>query len=173
MSKHRLGRQAAASVALLLLAAGCGGDDGEKASTPAPAPTTAAAAAQPVQCATTDISSAANKPEYTLTAALTIEGPTSLKAGANGITVKVSGGQHEFKILKGNVVSQPRKANQAIDEAKLTAGALLFKANPSAAGQSCTGLVTLPAGAYTFVCNVEAGGNSHAGRGQIIDVTVA
>lgn len=135
--------------------------------------TTAAATGTPVQCGTTDISSAANKAEYTLTGALKIEGPTALKAGANGITVKVSGGQHELKILKGNVASQPRKANNAVDESKLAAGAMVFKSNVSGTGPGCTGLVTLPAGAYTFVCNVEQGPNSHAGGGQIIDVTVA
>lgn len=192
MSSRIAHRVAAGSAVLLLLAAGCGGDDGDATPTttqaPAAAPTTAGAttttraaattapattASGPVQCDKVDIASAANKAEYNLTTAFKVDGPNTLKAGANGITVKVVGGQHELKILKGTVASQPRKANNAIDEARLAAGALVFKANPGAGGSSCTGLVTLTAGDYSFVCNIEFGNTSHAANGQVLDVKVS
>jgi uncharacterized cupredoxin-like copper-binding protein len=97
-----------------------------------------------------------------------------LKAGS--LTFAVRNGEndsdHEFVVMKGKFAELPKAANGAVDETKLTAGALIGRTALIAPGDSTTATYNLDPGNYVLLCNVSVGPNSHARDGQRLDVTV-
>ena len=104
-----------------------------------------------------------------------VEGPATLKAGKVSLTVTNNGSfPHQFKVIKGKYADLPKGADGgSIAEDKLPAGALVGQLDKFEGGQTMTLALDLPAGDYVFLCNLGAGPNSHAGKGQHTDVTVA
>lgn len=99
----------------------------------------------------------------------------AIKAGDVAITIKnTASADHELLIIKGDsFASLPKKSNGAVDEAALPAGSIIGQAFGVRGNKSCLASVTLPAGKYVFMCNINSGPNSHAAKGQKLDVTVA
>lgn len=149
--------------------------------TAAATPTTTAAAATTTAAASTAaVCAKATAPAAGATAVdvslieWEVKMPTTLKAGDVAINLKnAANGDHELVIIKGDFASLPKQANGAVDEKALPAGALVQPEIGLRGNQSCTLGVNLPAGKYTFLCNISSGPNSHAAKGQKIDVTVA
>lgn len=104
-----------------------------------------------------------------------VEGPATLKAGKVSLTITNNGSfPHQFKVIKGKYADLPKGADGgSIAEDKLPAGALVGQLDKFEGGQTMTLALDLPAGDYVFLCNLGAGPNSHAGKGQHTDVTVA
>lgn len=103
-----------------------------------------------------------------------IEGPAQLKAGTVSMSVtNPSTNRHEFKIIKGVYAELPKTSNGAVDEEKLTSGAIVGKLDALTGGETKSLSVDLAPGKYLFVCNISFGPASHAERGQVLDVTVA
>ncbi len=104
-----------------------------------------------------------------------IEGPATLKAGKVSLTVTNNGSfPHQFEVIKGKYADLPKGADGgSIAEDKLPAGALVGQLDKFEGGQTMTLALDLPAGDYVFLCRLGAGPNSHAGKGQHTDVTVA
>ena len=131
---------------------------------PAAAETTVAGAAAPAAVGTA----------YTMKE-WAVEGPATLKAGKVSLTITNNGNfPHQFKVIKGKYADLPKGADGgSIAEDKLPAGALVGQLDKFEGGQTMTLALDLPAGDYVFLCNLGAGPNSHAGKGQHTDVTVA
>ncbi len=181
-----------------LVLAACGGssDDAADGATVTPAlPVTVAAVATdaPIVAPVTD--PAATVPEATVAVpaeTATPSGPATgnavsvqlaewsivtagaVPAGAVDFTVTNSGDfPHELVIFSGTSYADlPQKASGAIDDAAAGA-ALVGETERLDPGTTATLSVELAAGHYVFICNIEGGGGSHAGRGQILEVDVA
>jgi hypothetical protein len=136
-------------------------------------PATTKAASSSAAPTTAPASAAASKVEVTLKE-WSIEAPATIKAGAVEFLVKNAGtANHELDIIKGDsYAALPKSDSGAVLEDKLPAGALVPVVGRFAANTSATGTVTLSPGKYVLVCNIAFGANSHAGKGQRLDVTV-
>lgn len=100
-----------------------------------------------------------------------IEGPATLTAGKVDLAVTNNGSfPHQFKVFKGTYETAPKGPNGEILEDQMAPVAALEKFGP---GESQNVSVDLTAGSYFFACNLGAGPNSHAGKGQHANVTVA
>ena len=140
----------------------------------APADTTAASETT-VAGSTAETTVAGAAPAATATAyglkEWAVEGPATLTAGKVELAVTNNGSfPHEFIVFKGTYETAPKGPNGEILEDQLPGLAEIGKFGP---GETKTLSVDLPAGAYFFSCNLGAGPNSHAAKGQHIDVTVA
>ncbi|MFN0092572.1 MAG: hypothetical protein ACKVWR_20255 [Acidimicrobiales bacterium] len=156
----------------------CSSDEDETA-----ASTTAKAAATTAAAAATTTSAAA---AATTTAAPAAQGAAvevtlsewkveagAIKAGAVTINAKNAGQfPHELAVYKGTFASLPKAANGAVDDA-VAGAALVGRIDRFPAGSSATAAFTMPAGQYALLCNLVGAGQSHAARGQNLDVTVA
>ena len=78
-----------------------------------------------------------------------------------------------FVFVAGALADLPKPSNGAVDETKLTAGALMGRTEKIAGGGSANVTFDLPAGAYVLLCNISNGPTSHANAGQRLDVTAA
>lgn len=137
------------------------------------ATTAAATATTAASTPTTTTAGTAGKIAYAVKE-WAIEGPAQLKAGTVSMSVtNPSTNRHEFKIIKGVYAELPKTSNGAVDEEKLTSGAIVGKLDALTAGETKSLSVDLAPGKYLFVCNISFGPASHAERGQVLDVTVA
>lgn len=152
------------------------------ATTIAPATTTTSTTASTATTAAATATTAASTPTTAGTAGKiayavkewAIEGPAQLKAGTVSMSViNPSTNRHEFKIIKGVYAELPKTSNGAVDEEKLSSGAIVGKLDALTAGETKSLSVDLAPGKYLFVCNISFGPASHAERGQVLDVTVA
>jgi hypothetical protein len=151
-----------------------------KAATAKAAVTTAPATAAPTTVAagkTAPVTEAPAAPAAGITYSLkewAIEGPATLKAGTVSMSVtNPSRNKHEMKIIKGTYAELPKAGNGAVEEEKLAAGAIVGKVDAFPGGETKPLTVELTPGTYLFVCNIAFGPASHAGKGQVLDVTVA
>jgi hypothetical protein len=98
-----------------------------------------------------------------------------LTAGAVDFNVaNVGAFTHELVVIQGDsYATLPQTPNGAVNEAALPAGALLAKSDKFESGQGGTLSVELAPGNYVLLCNIAVGPNSHAGAGQVLDVTVS
>lgn len=189
-----------AVVAAAGMLAACGDDSSSSATTTAAttaaattgaattkaAPTTAAAATTSAS-ATTATTAATTGATTTKAAAAgaptsvevvlkewSIEAPTKIKAGTIEFVVKNAGtANHELDIVKGDsYAALPKSDSGAILEDKLPAGALQPVVGRFAANATAKGTVTVTPGKYVLVCNIAFGANSHAGKGQRLDIEV-
>jgi hypothetical protein len=175
--------------ALAAFATACGGDDDAATETTAAAGATetTAAAAETTEAATETTEAAtetttaaagaggaaAAAAEATLTE-WAIAGPTSVKAGKVTITAKNGGSfPHELAVFKGSYADLPKSDIGAVLEDQLPAGGLIGRTDRIQAGGSAPLEVNLAAGQYSMICNISAGPNSHAGKGQVLDFTVS
>lgn len=187
----------AAGCALVLGA--CGGDDGDTAegtattaaaaegaaeTTAAPAtsaapassaaPATSAASATSAAAPTTAAPATAAGPVAVSLKEWSLEAVTSLKAGPQTFSVKNDGSfPHELAIIKGTYAALPQSSIGTVEEDQLAAGALIGRSDRINAGQTVEVKFDLPAGQYVLLCNISVGPNSHAGKGQRLDITVA
>ena len=153
------------------------------ATTKAPAITATSTTASTATTAAATATTAASTPTTTTAGATgkivyavkewAIEGPAQLKAGTVSMSVtNPSTNRHEFKIIKGVYAELPKTSNGAVDEEKLTSGAIVGKLDALTGGETKSLSVDLAPGKYLFVCNISFGPASHAERGQVLDVTV-
>jgi hypothetical protein len=136
------------------------------------AETTAAVAAETVAAAAGG--AATDALTYTLKE-WTLEGSATLPAGQTEISVNNGGNfAHEFLVIKGTTYEEAAKNDLGtVLEDQLPAGAVLGEIEKIEKGASAKLSVDLTPGTYLFVCNIEFGPNSHAGKGQRLNVTVA
>jgi uncharacterized cupredoxin-like copper-binding protein len=138
---------------------------------PAAAPTGAAAPATEAAAAA---SPAAAGNAYTLKE-WTLEGSATLTAGKVDLSV-MNGGKfpHELVVIKDTTYEDaPKDELGTVLEEKLPAGSVLGEVEKIEPGKTATLSVELTPGKYLFVCNIAFGPNSHAGKGQRLNVTVA
>jgi uncharacterized cupredoxin-like copper-binding protein len=169
------GKIGALTLSVSLALAACGSSSDSAAETSAPAETVASEPAATEAPAVTEAPAAATSAGnlYELKE-WSLEGSPTLATGSVELTVK-NGGEfpHEFKIFKGSYETLPKNELGTVTEAELAADAKLAAIEKIAPGTESKVTVDLPAGTYLFVCNIEFGPNSHAGKGQVLDVTVA
>jgi uncharacterized cupredoxin-like copper-binding protein len=136
------------------------------------AETTAAAVAETVAAAAGG--TATDALTYTLKE-WTLEGSATLPAGQTEISVNNGGNfAHEFLVIKGTTYEEAAKNDLGtVLEDQLPAGSVLGEIEKIEKGASAKLSVDLTPGKYLFVCNIEFGPNSHAGKGQRLNVTVA
>lgn len=135
--------------------------------TPAPAntsaPTTAASGTGPPTAAAVDVMLSEWKIE---------SGP--IKSGTVTFNAHNTGRfPHELRVFKGTVAELPRLADGSVNEDALAAGALIGKVDRLEAGTTAAATLNLVPGRYALVCNLVAAGQSHAAKGQVLDVTVS
>lgn len=187
----------------LALAACGGSDDSESEAVDTLAPTTTDEPAEPTEdftevdgdeAATTDAATtvpASTQPATTqpattveapageeITASLVewaIDAPAEYAAGDVTFVATNDGNfPHEFVVIRGDgYESLPLADGGAVIEDDLPAGALLGRTDRLGAGSSGELTVTLEPGTYVLLCNLGAGANSHAGQGQVLDITVS
>jgi uncharacterized cupredoxin-like copper-binding protein len=105
----------------------------------------------------------------------TLEGSATLAAGTVELSV-MNGGKfpHELIVIKDTTYEDaPKDESGTVLEDKLPPGSVLGEADKIEPGKSATLSVDLTPGKYLFVCNIAIGPNSHAGKGQRLNVTVA
>ena len=104
-----------------------------------------------------------------------IDAPTEYSAGEITFTASNNGSfPHELVVIEGQgYESLPLEEGGAVIEDELPTGALIGRTGRIGGGSSEELTVTLAPGTYVFVCNLGGGGNSHAGQGQRLDVTVS
>jgi uncharacterized cupredoxin-like copper-binding protein len=105
----------------------------------------------------------------------TLEGSASLPAGPTEIAITNAGNfAHEFVVIKDTTYEEaPKNDLGTVLEDQLPAGSVLGEVEKIEKGASAKLSVDLAPGKYLFVCNIEFGPNSHAGKGQRLNVTVA
>jgi uncharacterized cupredoxin-like copper-binding protein len=137
----------------------------------APAPTEAAGAVTEAAAAA---SAGGGEPEYVLKE-WTLEGSATLKPGLTMLSVVNSGKfPHEMLVIKDTTYEEaPKDELGTVLEDKLPSGSILGEVAKIEAGKSAKLEVDLLPGKYLFVCNIAFGPNSHAGKGQRLNVTVA
>jgi len=103
-----------------------------------------------------------------------IDAPTEYAAGEITFEATNDGNfPHEFVVIRGDgYESLPLAEGGAVIEDDLAPGALIDRTMRVSSGTSADLTVTLEPGNYVLLCNLGGGGNSHAGRGQTLDVTV-
>lgn len=129
------------------------------ASTGATTATSAATAAGPV---------AVTLKEWSLAA------PATLQAGS--VTFDVANGgefPHEFAVMKGTYETLAKTDIGAVIETELPAGTVIDRTDRIESGSNATLTVDLAAGQYVLLCNIAVGPNSHAGKGQVLNITVS
>lgn len=196
MKKLLIGLAAAAT----LLAAGCGGDgDTTAASTATSAESAAASSASSASTASSAAPETTAKAPASTTAATiattattpaaaasggslavvleddpwSIKANTTVPAGKIAFTATNEGSvPHELVVIKGSYAALAKSDIGAVLEDQLPAGALIGRTERIAAGASASIEYDLTAGKYTLLCNIAAGPNSHAGKGQVLDITV-
>ena len=104
-----------------------------------------------------------------------IEAPTEYAAGDVTFTATNNGNfPHEFVVIQAeSYESLPLEEGGAIIEDELPTGALIGRTSRIGGGSSEDLTVPLAPGNYVLVCNLGGGPNSHAGRGQRLDITVS
>ncbi len=104
-----------------------------------------------------------------------LEGSTTLPAGPTEIAISNAGNfAHEFVVIKDTSYEEaPKNDLGTVLEDQLPAGAVLGEVEKIEKGASAKLSVDLAPGKYLFVCNIEFGPNSHAGKGQRLNVTVS
>lgn len=171
-----------------LVLAACGDDDttGPAATSPAvttPAATTPATLPAPTTPAPTGPrattpgaagSTAAGAVDIELDE-FTIEESGTIAAGEVTFSVKNVGQRtHEFAVFKGTDYAQlPHQPNGAVDETALGAANIVGRTDKLDSGETASITLNLPAGQYVLICNLGAGPNSHAAKGQHVAITVA
>ena len=105
----------------------------------------------------------------------TLEGAATLPAGQVELTALNNGKfAHEFLVIKDTTYEDaPKDDLGSVLVDKLPAGSVLGEVEKIEPGATGTLSVDLAPGKYLFVCNITFGPNSHAGKGQRINVTVA
>lgn len=191
-------RFAIALAAVPLVLAACGDDDTKGPAATSPAVTTPAAttpATTPAPTTPAPTTPAATMPAPTGPQATTPGAAGSTAAGAVDIeldefTIEESGtiaagevtfnvknvGQrtHEFAVFKGTDYAQlPHQPNGAVDETALGAANIVGRTDKLDSGETASITLNLPAGQYVLICNLGAGPNSHAAKGQHVAITVA
>jgi uncharacterized cupredoxin-like copper-binding protein len=138
------------------------------------APAETIAAETVAAAAETTASAAATGPAYTLKE-WSLEGSASLPAGVTEISVTNAGNfGHEFVVIKDTTYEDaPKNELGTVEEDKLPAGSVVGEISKIEKGVTSKLSVNLAPGKYLFVCNIEFGPNSHAGKGQRLNVTVA
>jgi nucleoid-associated protein YgaU len=138
------------------------------------APTEAAAAPTEAAAAGTEAAAGAGAPAYVLKE-WTLEGSATLPPGLTQLSVTNSGKfAHEIVVIKDTTYEDaPKDDLGTVLEDQLPAGSVLGYVEKIEAGKTVTLEVDLVAGKYLFVCNIAFGPNSHAGKGQRLNVTVA
>lgn len=103
-----------------------------------------------------------------------IEAPTEYAAGSVTFDVSNDGEfPHEFVVIEGEgYESLPLEDGGKVIEEELPTGALVDRTSRIQPGETAQLTVDLAPGSYVLVCNLGSGGNSHAGAGQNLDVTV-
>ncbi|WP_420452937.1 hypothetical protein [Ilumatobacter sp.] len=104
-----------------------------------------------------------------------IDAPSEYTAGEVTFTATNDGEfVHEFVVIEGDgYEALPQDEGGKIIEDELPTGALLGRTDRLSAGSSEDLTVDLVAGSYVLLCNLGSGGNSHAGQGQRLDITVS
>lgn len=104
-----------------------------------------------------------------------IEAPTEYAAGEVTFVATNNGNfPHELVVIQGEgYESLPLAEGGAVNEDELPTGALLGRTERIGGGSTTELTVTLAPGNYVLVCNLGGGDNSHAGRGQRLDITVS
>lgn len=101
-------------------------------------------------------------------------GSTTLKAGPVTFNVANDGEQtHEFVVIKGTYETLPQSSIGAVLEDQLPAGAVIGRIDGLRSGDHGVLSTDLAAGNYALLCNIAVGPNSHAGKGQRLNITVA
>jgi uncharacterized cupredoxin-like copper-binding protein len=142
--------------------------------TAAPAQSSAAVAeTTPAPAESAPAETAAAGPTYTLKE-WSLEGSATLPAGPTEIAITNAGNfGHEFVVIKDTTYEDaPKNDLGTVLEDQLPAGAILGEVAKIEKGASAKLAVDLAPGKYLFVCNIEFGPNSHAGKGQRLNVTV-
>lgn len=105
----------------------------------------------------------------------TIEESGTIAAGEVTFNVKNVGQRtHEFAVFKGTDYAQlPHQPNGAVDETALGAANIVGRTDKLDSGETASITLNLPAGRYVLICNLGAGPNSHAAKGQHVAITVA
>lgn len=105
----------------------------------------------------------------------TIEESGTIAAGEVTFSVKNVGQRtHEFAVFKGTDYAQlPHQPNGAVDETALGAANIVGRTDKLDSGETASITLNLPAGRYVLICNLGAGPNSHAAKGQHVAITVA
>jgi hypothetical protein len=186
-------RVATLGLLVVLPLAACGGDDSDDNGDSSPAATTAAPAettppadtSAPAQTtAPADTTAAgADTTDAGGTAATALEVglgewfvdmPATLAAGTYDVTAaNVGSFPHELVVIRADgYASLPQESSGAVIEDQVPAEDILLKTSRFQPGESAGGTVTLEPGSYVFLCNIAVGPNSHAGRGQVLDITV-
>ncbi len=152
--------------------------------TEAAAPQTSAAAAETTAKATATTAAATTTAAAPAASGGTVavvleDDPWSIKANAAVPAGKVSfsvtnegGFPHELVVFKGSYADLAKSDIGAVLEDEVAAGALIGRTDRVAAGSSAKLDVDLAPGKYSLICNISAGPNSHAGKGQVLDITV-
>ena len=148
------------------------------ADTTAPAETTTAAAVDTTAAAAADTTAATPAAGAAIDVSLVEWAINATGTPAAGtVTLNVTNdGQfpHELLVIKGDSYeSLPLDANGAVEEAQLTAGALIGETERLDGGATTTLTAELTAGHYVLLCNIVGGGSSHAARGQVLELDVA
>ncbi len=104
-----------------------------------------------------------------------IEAPTEYAAGEVTFNASNNGSfPHEFVVIEGQgYEALPLAEGGAVIEDDLPTGALIGRTGRVGGGSSEVLTVTLAPGNYVLLCNLGGGGNSHAGQGQRLDITVS
>ena len=104
-----------------------------------------------------------------------VETDTELAAGTVEFSITNDGEfPHEFVVVRADgYAALPQEASGEVIEDELEPGALLDRTERLESGESASLTVDLEPGNYVFFCNIAIGSNSHAGRGQTLDVTVS
>ena len=104
-----------------------------------------------------------------------VEAPTEYAAGDITFVATNNGNfPHELVVIQGEgYESLPLAEGGAVNEDELPTGALLGRTERIGSGSTTELTVTLAPGNYVLLCNLGGGDNSHAGRGQRLDITVS
>ena len=160
---------------LAVTIAACGDDGGEPDASPTEATTTVAPEA-PTTTASPEVTTTAPADDAVAVVLdeFTIETGTTLAAGPVSFSIdNVGEFPHQFTVVRGDSYETlPQTANGAVDEEALDAGAIIGASDRVASGETADLTVELEPGNYVFYCNIAIGPNSHAGRGQVLSVTV-